>query len=74
MYNTCYHFCVYCYANISKEAVLKNKDNDESESITDISFSFHGNRGNTMGKPRRVRTRKKKSETNNKDERIWIRN
>ena len=35
MYNTCRHFCVYCYANTSKEAVLKNKDkhNDESESI-----------------------------------------
>ena len=35
MYNTCRHFCVYCYANTSKETVLKNKDkhNDESESI-----------------------------------------
>lgn len=35
MYNTCRHFCVYCYANTSKEIVLKNKDkhNDESESI-----------------------------------------
>lgn len=35
MYNTCRHFCVYCYANTSKEAVLKNKDkhSDESESI-----------------------------------------
>lgn len=35
MYNTCRHFCVYCYANTSKEAVLNNKDkhNDESESI-----------------------------------------
>ncbi len=35
MYNTCRHFCIYCYANTSKEAVLKNKDkhNDESESI-----------------------------------------
>ena len=35
MYNTCRHFCVYCYANTSKEQVLKNKDkhNDESESI-----------------------------------------
>ena len=35
MYNTCRHFCVYCYANTSKEAVLKNKDkhNDECESI-----------------------------------------
>ena len=35
MYNTCRHFCVYCYANTSKGAVLKNKDkhNDESESI-----------------------------------------
>ena len=35
MYNTCRHFCVYCYANTSKEMVLKNqnKHNDESESI-----------------------------------------
>ena len=35
MYNTCRHFCMYCYANTSKEAVLRNKDrhNDESESI-----------------------------------------
>ena len=37
MYNTCRHFCVYCYANTSKEVVLKNKErhNDESESIID---------------------------------------
>lgn len=35
MYNTCHHLCVYCYANTSKECVLRNKDkhNDESESI-----------------------------------------
>ncbi len=35
MYNTCRHFCVYCYANTSKELVLKNREkhNDESESI-----------------------------------------
>ena len=35
MYNTCRHFCVYCYANTSKECVLNNKakHNDESESI-----------------------------------------
>ena len=35
MYNTCRHFCVYCYANTSKELVLKNaqKHNDDSESI-----------------------------------------
>ena len=35
MYNTCRHFCVYCYANTSKAAVLKNKDkhNEECESI-----------------------------------------
>lgn len=35
MYNTCRHFCVYCYANTSKEAVLKNKikQSDKSESI-----------------------------------------
>lgn len=37
MYNTCRHFCVYCYANTSKEAVLRNKDkhNENSESIID---------------------------------------
>ena len=37
MYNTCRHFCVYCYANTSKEVVLKNKErhNDDSESIID---------------------------------------
>ena len=35
MYNTCRHFCVYCYANTSKECVMKNaiKHNDKSESI-----------------------------------------
>lgn len=35
MYNTCRHFCVYCYANTSKELVLKNKEkhNINSESI-----------------------------------------
>ncbi|MCQ2271304.1 MAG: DUF1848 domain-containing protein [Bacteroidales bacterium] len=35
MYNTCRHLCVYCYANTSKELVLKNKfkHNDDSESI-----------------------------------------
>lgn len=35
MYNTCCHLCVYCYANTSKELVLKNqsKHNDDSESI-----------------------------------------
>lgn len=35
MYNTCRHLCVYCYANTSKELVLKNmeKHHDDSESI-----------------------------------------
>jgi len=35
MYNTCRHFCVYCYANTSKECVLTNaqKHSDENESI-----------------------------------------
>ena len=35
MYNTCRHFCVYCYANTSKECVLRNaeKHNENSESI-----------------------------------------
>ena len=35
MYNTCSHFCVYCYANTSKELVIKNraKHSDCSESI-----------------------------------------
>lgn len=37
MYNTCRHFCVYCYANTSKELVQKNKSkhNNNSESIID---------------------------------------
>lgn len=36
MYNTCRHFCVYCYANTSKQCVLDNaaKHDDESESLT----------------------------------------
>ena len=35
MYNTCRHFCVYCYANTNKECVLRNKEkhNENSESI-----------------------------------------
>ena len=35
MYNTCRHFCVYCYANTSRECVLGNasRHNDESESL-----------------------------------------
>lgn len=35
MYNTCSHFCVYCYANTSKVLVIKNrsKHSDNSESI-----------------------------------------
>lgn len=35
MYNTCRHFCVYCYANSSKECVIKNAEqhNENSESI-----------------------------------------
>ena len=28
--NTCRHFCVYCYANTSKELVLKNKEKHKS--------------------------------------------
>lgn len=37
MYNTCRHFCVYCYANTSRDVVLKNKErhSDKSESIID---------------------------------------
>jgi len=37
MYNTCRHLCVYCYANTSKEVVLRNKErhSDDSESIID---------------------------------------
>ncbi len=33
MYNTCHHFCVYCYANTCKECVINNKakHNDDSE-------------------------------------------
>ncbi len=35
MYNTCRHFCVYCYANTSKECVLRNKarHSEDSESL-----------------------------------------
>ena len=35
MYNTCRHLCVYCYANTSKELVMKNegKHDDDCESI-----------------------------------------
>ena len=35
MYNTCRHFCVYCYANTTKELVLRNqhKHNMQSESL-----------------------------------------
>lgn len=37
MYNTCHHFCVYCYANTSKKVVLDNaiKHSDESDSLID---------------------------------------
>jgi hypothetical protein len=37
MYNTCRHLCVYCYANTSKDVVLRNKERhrDDSESIID---------------------------------------
>ena len=37
MYDTCRHFCVYCYANTSKECVQKNalRHSDESESLID---------------------------------------
>lgn len=35
MYNTCRHFCVYCYANTSRNVVMENakKHSDESECI-----------------------------------------
>ncbi len=35
MYNTCHHFCVYCYANTSRETVSRNewKHDDDLESI-----------------------------------------
>lgn len=35
MYNTCHHFCVYCYANTSRKVVEKNKalHNENSESL-----------------------------------------
>lgn len=35
MYNTCRHFCIYCYANTSKECVAKNlsRHSDNSESL-----------------------------------------
>jgi DNA repair photolyase len=35
MYNTCSHYCVYCYANTSRKAVRANKENlnDTGESL-----------------------------------------
>ena len=35
MYNTCRHFCVYCYANTSRECVQKNvaQCSDNSENL-----------------------------------------
>jgi len=35
VYNTCSHFCTYCYANTSKDTVIKNRNlhTDNSESI-----------------------------------------
>ncbi len=35
MYNTCRHFCVYCYANTSRDIVARNetKHDDDGESI-----------------------------------------
>lgn len=37
MYDTCRHFCVYCYANTGRECVLRNaqRHSDESESLID---------------------------------------
>ena len=37
MYDTCRHFCVYCYANTSRECVLRNakRHSEESESLID---------------------------------------
>lgn len=37
MYNTCGHLCVYCYANLSRDIVLKNKKKyrEDKESIID---------------------------------------
>ena len=35
MYNTCRHFCVYCYANTSRDVVSKNfqHHSDDAESL-----------------------------------------
>lgn len=35
MYNTCHHFCVYCYANTNRECVKRNmtRYSDDSESL-----------------------------------------
>ena len=37
MYNTCRHYCVYCYANTSKKVVIDNasKHSDDNESLID---------------------------------------
>lgn len=32
MYNTCRHFCVYCYANTSRECVMRNKARHSADS------------------------------------------
>lgn len=32
MYDTCMHFCVYCYANASRKIVLENHRRHDSES------------------------------------------
>lgn len=32
MYNTCLHFCVYCYANTSRRTVLSNRDRHDPTS------------------------------------------
>lgn len=39
MYNTCSHFCVYCYANTSRNVVAKNKKNHSVNSESLISLT-----------------------------------
>ena len=34
MYNTCRHFCVYCYANTSKDVVLKNFQQHSDDAVS----------------------------------------
>lgn len=46
MYNTCRHFCVYCYANTSRESVLRNMvhHTENNESLIGSEVLMHSTR------------------------------